>query len=166
MELEGRKNALTEAIGVGEIKHAVTKNDISIQYFLAGTHMSASTVQLSWLICWSTLRRRICQLIMVRPTGFEPAAFRVGVIRPSNGKALRHRRFIGFVQIEPILRYPASHCNAMARRISHFPQIVVKQWPACAAYLCRQYGRAFFIWKKLYHFRIPERIRMGRRTDS
>ena len=33
IELEGRKKALTEAIEAEEIKRAVTKNEISIQYF-------------------------------------------------------------------------------------------------------------------------------------
>ena len=30
---------------------------------------------------------------LVRPTGFEPATFRVGVIRRSNAKPLQHSRF-------------------------------------------------------------------------
>ena len=36
---------------------------------------------------------------LVRPTGFEPAAFRVGVIRPSSRKALRRKGLIGVAQI-------------------------------------------------------------------
>ena len=42
--------------------------------------------------------------ILVRPTGFEPAAFRVGVIRPSSRKALRRKALIGLAQISGILR--------------------------------------------------------------
>ena len=41
---------------------------------------------------------------MVRPTGFEPAAFRVGVIRPSSRKALRRKGLIGVAQISAILK--------------------------------------------------------------
>ena len=41
---------------------------------------------------------------MVRPTGFEPAAFRVGVIKPSSRKALRRKALIGIAQIFAILR--------------------------------------------------------------
>ena len=41
---------------------------------------------------------------MVRPTGFEPAAFRVGVIRPSSRKALRRKGLIGAAQISGILK--------------------------------------------------------------
>ncbi len=40
---------------------------------------------------------------MVRPTGFEPAAYRVGVIRPSSRKALRRKGLIGIAQISGIL---------------------------------------------------------------
>ena len=40
---------------------------------------------------------------MVRPTGFEPAAYRVGVIRPSNRKALRRKGLVGVAQISAIL---------------------------------------------------------------
>ena len=36
---------------------------------------------------------------LVRPTGFEPAAFRVGVIRRPNEKALRPSGLVGFGQI-------------------------------------------------------------------
>ena len=36
---------------------------------------------------------------MVRPTGFEPAAFRVGVLRPSSRKALRRKGTVGIAQI-------------------------------------------------------------------
>ena len=41
---------------------------------------------------------------MVRPTGFEPAAFRVGVIRPSSRKALRRKGLVGVAQISGILK--------------------------------------------------------------
>ena len=41
---------------------------------------------------------------MVRPTGFEPAAFRVGVIRPSSRKALRRKGLVGVAQIYGDLR--------------------------------------------------------------
>ena len=41
---------------------------------------------------------------MVRPTGFEPAAYRVGVIRPSNRKALRRKGLVGVAQIPGILK--------------------------------------------------------------
>ena len=41
---------------------------------------------------------------MVRPTGFEPAAFRVGVIRPSNRKTLRRKDLVGVAQIFAILK--------------------------------------------------------------
>jgi len=40
---------------------------------------------------------------LVRPTGFEPAAFRVGVIRPSSRKALRRKGLVGVAQISGIL---------------------------------------------------------------
>ena len=41
---------------------------------------------------------------LVRPTGFEPAAFRVGVIRPSSWKALRRKDLVGIAQIFGILK--------------------------------------------------------------
>ena len=41
---------------------------------------------------------------MVRPTGFEPAAFRVGVIRPSSRKPLRRKGLVGVAQISGILK--------------------------------------------------------------
>ena len=40
---------------------------------------------------------------VVRPTGFEPAAFRVGVLRPSSRKALRRKGLVGVAQISAIL---------------------------------------------------------------
>ena len=40
---------------------------------------------------------------MVRPIGFEPAAFRVGVIRPSSRKALRRKGLVEIAQISAIL---------------------------------------------------------------
>ncbi len=36
---------------------------------------------------------------MVRPTGFEPAAFRVGVIKPSSRKPLWYKALVGIAQI-------------------------------------------------------------------
>ena len=42
--------------------------------------------------------------LLVRPTGVEPAAFRVGVIRPPNRKLLRHSSLIGIAQILGILK--------------------------------------------------------------
>ena len=41
---------------------------------------------------------------LVCPTGFEPAAFRVGVIRPTNRKTLRRKGLIGIAQIFGILK--------------------------------------------------------------
>ena len=41
---------------------------------------------------------------LVRPTGFEPAAFRVGIIRPANWKALQGNGLVGIAQISAILR--------------------------------------------------------------
>ena len=41
---------------------------------------------------------------LVRPTGFEPATFRVGVIRPANWKALQDNGLVGIAQIFGILR--------------------------------------------------------------
>ena len=41
---------------------------------------------------------------LVRPTGFEPAAFRVGVIRPSSRKALQSKGLVGVTQISAILK--------------------------------------------------------------
>ena len=41
---------------------------------------------------------------LVRPTGFEPAAYRVGVIRPSNRKPLRCNGLIMIAQIFAILK--------------------------------------------------------------
>ena len=38
-------------------------------------------------------------MLLVRPTGFEPAAFRVGVIRPASWKALQDNGFVGIAQI-------------------------------------------------------------------
>ena len=40
---------------------------------------------------------------MVRPTGFEPVAFRVGVIRLSSRKPLWHNGLVGVAQICGIL---------------------------------------------------------------
>ena len=41
---------------------------------------------------------------LVRPTGFEPAAFRVGVIRPSSRKAPRRKGLVEIAQISAILK--------------------------------------------------------------
>ena len=42
--------------------------------------------------------------VLVRPTGFEPAAFRVGVIRPSSWKTLRRKGLVEIAQISAILK--------------------------------------------------------------
>ena len=47
----------------------------------------------------STCSNWVGSFILVRPTGFEPAAYRVGVIRPSNREALRRKGLIGLAQI-------------------------------------------------------------------
>ncbi len=41
---------------------------------------------------------------VVRPSGFEPLAYRVGVIRPSNRKALRRKGLVEITQIPSILK--------------------------------------------------------------
>lgn len=41
---------------------------------------------------------------VVRPSGFEPLAYRVGVIRPSNRKTLRRKDLVGVAQIFAILK--------------------------------------------------------------
>ena len=41
---------------------------------------------------------------LVRPTGFEPAAFRVGVIRPSSREPLWHNGLVGIAQISTIFK--------------------------------------------------------------
>ena len=41
---------------------------------------------------------------LVRPTGFEPAAFRVGVIRPSSRKVLQGKGLVEIAQISAILK--------------------------------------------------------------
>ena len=62
--------------------------------------------------------------IVVRPTGFEPAAYRVGVIRPSSRKALRRKGLVGIAQISAILeKKPRKPCLA---RLPRFFAIVVK----------------------------------------
>ena len=40
---------------------------------------------------------------VVRPSGFEPLAYRVGVIRPSSRKALRRKSLVGVAQISAIM---------------------------------------------------------------
>ena len=52
----------------------------------------------------STCSNWVGSFILVRPTGFEPAAYRVGVIRPSNREALRRKGLVGIAQISAILR--------------------------------------------------------------
>jgi len=52
----------------------------------------------------ATLNLSFKVAFLVRPTGFEPAAFRVGVIRPSNRKALQCNGLIGIAQIFGILK--------------------------------------------------------------
>ena len=42
---------------------------------------------------------RVRLFTLVRPAGFEPVAYRVGVIRRSNGKPLQANSFVGFGQI-------------------------------------------------------------------
>ena len=49
-------------------------------------------------------RRSVSFFVLVRPTGFEPAAFRVGVIRPSSRKALRRKGLVEIAQISAILK--------------------------------------------------------------
>ena len=61
------------------------------------------------------------QHFLVRPTGFEPAAFRVGVIRPSSWKALRRKGLVGVAQISAILK------KISERLASYFPQAQVSQ---------------------------------------
>ena len=41
---------------------------------------------------------------MVRPTGFEPAAFRVGVIRPSSREPLWHNGLVGIAHISTMFK--------------------------------------------------------------
>ena len=52
----------------------------------------------------STCSNWVGSFILVRPTRFEPAAFRVGVIRPANWKALQDNGLVGIAQIFGILR--------------------------------------------------------------
>ena len=44
-----------------------------------------------------------CFLFVVRPSGFEPLAYRVGVIRPSSQKALQRKGLVGVTQISAIM---------------------------------------------------------------
>ena len=54
-----------------------------------------------WVLDKMKIPRAVAALgiLLVRPTGFEPAAFRVGVIRRSNAKHLQRSRFIDSTQI-------------------------------------------------------------------
>ena len=52
----------------------------------------------------STCSNWVGSFILVRPTRFERATYRVGVIRPSSRKALRRKGLIGVAQISGILK--------------------------------------------------------------
>ena len=52
----------------------------------------------------STCSNWVESFILVRPAGFEPVAYRVGVIRPSSRKALRRKGLVGVAQISAILK--------------------------------------------------------------
>ena len=70
---------------------------------------------------------------MVRPTGFEPAAYRVGVIKPSSRKALRRKGLIGVAQISAILKKTSEALQDKASEVfCDSSQIVV-----CAGHMSR-----------------------------
>ena len=74
------------------------------QRSVCGLKRRSSGVSALRLIKISRSKRYIACSDVVRPTGFEPAAFRVGVIRPSNRKALRRKDLVGIAQIFGILK--------------------------------------------------------------
>ena len=70
--------------------------------------------------------------ILVRPTGFELAAFRVGIIRPANWKALQGNGLVGIAQISAILEKTSKALQGKTSKVFRgSSQIVV-----CA--LCQQ----------------------------
>ena len=63
---------------------------------------------------------------VVRPTGFEPAAYRVGVIRLSSRKALRRKGLVGAAQIFAILKKTLEALQGRASEVFYgSSQIVV-----------------------------------------
>ena len=65
--------------------------------------------------------------LLVRPTGFEPAAYRVGVIKPSSRKALRHKGLVGIAQISAILKKTSEALQGRASEVfCGSSQIVVR----------------------------------------
>ncbi len=60
-----------------------------------------------------------CPFILVRPAGFEPVAYRVGVIRRSNGKSLQANGFVSFGQIcEELQKVPGGIAVQCLRGLS------------------------------------------------
>ena len=55
-------------------------------------------------VCGNRSNYLIALVLRIRPTGFEPAAYRVGVIRPSSRKALQGKGLVGVTQISVILK--------------------------------------------------------------
>ena len=67
---------------------------------------------------------------LVRPAGFEPVAYRVGVIRPSSRKALQGKGLVGVTQISAILKKNLGSLIGQGfRGFSRSSQIVV--WIKC-----------------------------------